>query len=203
MLLMLGAARRAVEGLELIREGDWDGWPPAQLIAKDVYVQRLGIYGMGRIGREVAKRARGLDTQVHYHNRSQLTPELEQGAQYHDDLHSMLAVSDFLCVACPGGLETRDSIDEEAIAQLPDGAVVTNISRGDIIQDSALVAALKTGKVAAAGLDVFTNEPFIHPEYRTLPNVFGLPHTGSSTLATRVRMAEGVLRRMLDQVKFD
>lgn len=202
-LLMLGAARRAVEGIELIRTGDWDGWHPAQQIGKDVYGQRLGIYGMGRIGREVAKRARGFDMQVHYHNRSQLTPELEQGAHYHDDLHSLLGVSDFLCIACPGGQETRETIDEEAIGQLPEGAVVTNISRGDIIQDSALIAALKTGKIAAAGLDVFANEPFIHPEYSTLPNVFGLPHIGSSTTATRVRMAEGVLRRLLDQIKAD
>ncbi|NAT15518.1 D-glycerate dehydrogenase [Pseudomonas syringae pv. actinidifoliorum] len=154
-LLMLGAARRAVEGIELIRTGEWDGWHPAQLIGKDVYGQRLGIYGMGRIGREVAKRARGFDMQVHYHNRSQLPSELELGAQYHDDLYSLLAVSDFLCIACPGGPETRDTIGEDAIGQLPDGAVVTNISRGDIVQDSALIAALKTGKVAAAGLDVF------------------------------------------------
>ncbi|MEB3438088.1 D-glycerate dehydrogenase [Pseudomonas sp. A2] len=202
-LLMLGAARRAVEGIELIRTGDWDGWHPAQLIGKDVHGQRLGIYGMGRIGRKVAKRAMGFDMQVHYHNRSQLPAELELGAQYHDDLHALLAVSDFLCIACPGGPETRDTIDEDAIGQLPDWAVVTNISRGDIIQDSALIAALKTGKVAAAGLDVFTNEPFINPEYRTLPNVFGLPHIGSATSATRVRMAEGVLRRLLDRIKVD
>jgi glyoxylate reductase len=202
-LLMLGAARRAVEGIGLIRTGDWGGWHPAQLTGKDVHGQRLGIYGMGRIGREVAKRARGFDMQVHYHNRSQLPPELEQDAHFHDDLYSLLAVSDFLCIACPGGAQTLGTINGDAISRLPDGAVVINISWGDIVQDNALVSALKTGKVAAAGLDVFTNEPFIHPEYRTLPNVFGLPHIGSSTSATRVRMAEGVLRRLLDKIKFD
>ena len=189
MLLMLGAARRVVEGLELVRSGAWTGWTPTQLLGTEVHGRRLGIVGMGRIGRAVAQRARGFDMAVHYHNRRALPPDLAAGAQFHPSLHGLMAVSDFLCIACPASDDTRHLVDAAALAQLPDGAVVTNIARGDIIDDAALVAALQSGRVAAAGLDVFANEPAIHPAYRTLPTVFGLPHIGSATLQTRVRMA--------------
>ncbi len=189
ILLMLGAARRVVEGLDLVRSGAWAGWTPLQLLGTDLHGRRLGIVGMGRIGRAVARRARGFGMAVHYHNRRAVAADAADGADFHPTLAGLLEVSDFLCVACPSTPETRHLIDAAAIARLPDGAVVTNIARGDVIDDRALVAALRSGKVAAAGLDVFEHEPAIDPAYRTLPNVFGLPHIGSATLQTRVAMA--------------
>lgn len=188
LLLMLGAARRVVESAALVRSGEWTGWTPRQLLGVDVWGRRLGILGMGRIGRAIAKRARGFDMEVHYHNRSRLAPEFEMGATYHADLASLAAQSDFLCVACPSTAGTRGMVNADIISRLPPNAVVCNIARGDIIDDAALVAALESGAVAAAGLDVFAGEPDIHPAYRQLPNVFGLPHIGSSTEATRVAM---------------
>ena len=188
LLLMLGAARRVVESSALVREGQWTGWTPRQLLGVDVWGQRLGILGMGRIGRAVAKRARGFGMTIHYHNRSRMPAELEEGAIYHVTLESLAEHSDFLCVACPSSPETRGLVDADIIGRLPAQAVVCNISRGDIIDDEALVAALESGVVAAAGLDVFAGEPNIHPAYRSLPNVFGLPHIGSATEGTRLAM---------------
>jgi len=190
MLLMLGAARRALEGLRLVRSGEWTGWEPSQLLGTDIYGKRLGIFGMGRIGRAIARRARGFDMEVHYHNRRRLDPADEAGAAYHGSLEALLPITDVLCVAAPGGAATRGMINRERLALLPAGAIVTNISRGDVIDDDALVEALRSGHVAAAGLDVFAGEPDIHPAYRELDNVFALPHTGSATSDTRRRMSE-------------
>lgn len=190
LLLMLGAARRVVESADLVRSGQWKGWTARQLLGVDVWGRRLGILGMGRIGRAIAKRARGFDMEIHYHNRSRLSADLEAGATYHGSLAELAAHSDFLCVACPSNAGTRGMVNADIIEQLPPQAVVCNIARGDIIDDEALVAALRSGKVAAAGLDVFAGEPNIHPAYRELPNVFGLPHIGSSTERTRVAMGQ-------------
>ncbi|GGF36483.1 D-glycerate dehydrogenase [Aliidongia dinghuensis] len=189
LLLMLGAARRVVESQALVRSGAWTGWTALQLLGRDVHGARLGILGMGRIGRAVAKRARGFDMVVHYHNRSRLSPEHEAGALYHPTLDTLLVESDFLCVACPSSPETRHLIDAARIARLPPGAIIVNIARGEVIDDQALIPALESGRIFAAGLDVFEGEPNIAPAYRTLPNVFSLPHIGSSTLETRVAMA--------------
>lgn len=188
LLLMLGAARRVVESSALVRTGEWTGWTPRQLLGVDFWGRRLGILGMGRIGRAIARRAQGFGMTIHYHNRSRLSEALEAGAAYHADLAGLAAHSDFLCVACPSSPATRGLIDAGVIARLPPRAVVCNIARGDIIDDDALVAALQSGAVAAAGLDVFTGEPDVHPAYRSLPNVFGLPHIGSSTESTRLAM---------------
>jgi Lactate dehydrogenase and related dehydrogenases len=188
ILLMLGAARRVVESSALVRTGQWTGWTARQLLGVDLWGRRLGILGMGRIGRAIAKRAQGFGMAIHYHNRSRLPAELESGAVYHDTLVSLAEHSDFLCVACPSNAGTRGLVNADIIARLPPDAVVCNIARGDIIDDEALVPALQSGKVAAAGLDVFAGEPDVHPAYRSLPNVFGLPHIGSSTQGTRVAM---------------
>ncbi|MFA7670282.1 MAG: D-glycerate dehydrogenase [Burkholderiaceae bacterium] len=188
LLLMLGAARRVVESAALVRTGEWKGWTPRQLLGVDFWGRRLGILGMGRIGRAIAKRARGFDMEIHYHNRSRLSADLELGAVHHTDLASLAAHSDFLCVACPSNADTKGLVNADIISLLPGNAVVCNISRGDIIDDEALIAALRSGAVAAAGLDVYTGEPNIHPAYRELPNVFGLPHIGSSTESTRLAM---------------
>lgn len=188
VLLMLGAARRVVESAALVRTGEWTGWTPRQLLGVDFWGRRLGILGMGRIGRAIARRARGFDMQIHYHNRNRLPQELEAGAVYHADLEALAGHSDFLCIACPSNVGTRGMVNAGIIDRLPPQAVICNIARGDIIDDTALVAALQSGAVAAAGLDVFAGEPSIHPAYRQLPNVFGLPHIGSSTESTRLAM---------------
>lgn len=188
LLLMLGAARRVVESSALVRTGEWTGWTPRQLLGVDVWGRRLGILGMGRIGRAIARRGRGFGMSIHYHNRSRLPQTLEEGAVFHASLESLAAESDFLCVACPSNAGTRGLVNADILARLPASAIVCNIARGDIIDDNALVAALTSGAVAAAGLDVFAGEPDIHPAYRTLPNVFGLPHIGSSTESTRLAM---------------
>jgi glyoxylate reductase len=188
LLVLLGAARRAYEGQQMVRENKWVGWTPTQLIGVQVSGKRLGILGMGRIGRAVSKRARGFDMEIHYHNRSRLAPELEQGAVYHEDAERMLGQIDFLSINCPATPETHHFLDARRIALLPERAIVTNTARGAIVDDEALIAALKSGRLAAAGLDVFEGEPDIHPGYRELSNVFILPHMGSATLETRNAM---------------
>lgn len=194
MLLLLGAARRAHEGARLIYEDRWEGWSPTQLLGRDVTGGRVGIFGMGRIGQTIARRlSRGLEMQVHYHNRSRLSADLEDGAQYHATADSLLSVSDFLVLAAPSTPETKGFVNAQRIARLPRGAIVVNIARGDLVDDDALIGALRSGHLAAAGLDVFNNEPRIHPHYKSLPNVFLQPHQGSSTLGTRVRMGEVLL----------
>ena len=188
MLLLLGAARRAYEGERMLREDAWVGWNPNQLLGVHVSGKRLGILGMGRIGRAVAQRARGFDMEIHYHNRSRLDPELEQGATYHSSPESLLEASEFLCLNAPATPQTEKFLNAERIAKLPERGVVVNTARGSLVDDEALQAALKSNRLAAAGLDVFEGEPRIHPGYRGLDNVFILPHLGSATLETRNAM---------------
>ena len=188
MLLMLGAARRASEGEALVRSGEWDAWSPAFMVGIQMTGKRLGIIGMGRVGQVVARRARGFDMAVHYHNRRRLDAETEAGAVYHDTLEGLLPRCDFLSIHCPATPETRHLLDTRRIALLLDGAIVVNTARGAIVDDEALIAALRSGKVAGAGLDVFNNEPDIHPAYRELETTFLLPHVGSATRETRDAM---------------
>ena len=188
MLLMLGAARRASEGERLIRAGKWDTWSPAFMVGIQVTGKRLGIIGMGRVGQVTAKRARGFDMEIHYHNRRRLKPMQESGATYHQTLDSMLPLCQFLAVHCPSLPETQDLLNAESLAQLPDGAIVANSARGSIVDEDALIQALRSGKLAAAGLDVFKNEPRIRAEFTELDNVFLLPHIGSATKETRDAM---------------
>lgn len=188
VLLMLGAARRASEGDRLIRNGAWKLWSPAFMVGTQVTGKRLGIVGMGRVGRVVASRARGFDMEIHYHNRRRLPVEAEQGAVFHERLDALLGAVDVLSLHCPAGPETRELLGRERLALLREGAVVVNTARGALVDDDALIDALKRGRVAAAGLDVFNGEPDIHPGYRDLDNVFLLPHIGSATRETRDAM---------------
>jgi glyoxylate reductase len=188
MLLLLGAARRAGEAEAAIRNNAWERWTPTGMLGVHVTGKRLGIFGMGRIGRAMAQRARGFEMDIHYCNRSRLPPELEGDAIYHDQPEDLLPVSQFLSLHCPVTPETRYFLDDERIALLPDGAIVVNSARGDVVKDEDLIAALKSGKLAAAGLDVFSGEPEINPAYRTLANTFLFPHLGSATLETREAM---------------
>lgn len=193
MLLVMAAARRAGEGERMIRAGKWTGWAPTQLRGTQVSGRRLGIFGMGRIGRELAKMARGFGMAVHYRDQQRLPPELELGATFHDNDDSFLAVSDVLSLHAPGGGGTRHWLNAERIAKLPHGAVIANAARGTLVDDTALVEALQSGQVAAAGLDVYNNEPNVDPRYLTLENVVLLPHLGSATNETRYAMGTLVL----------
>jgi len=188
ILLMLGAARRASEGERLVRPRQWRDWSPSFMVGTQVTGKRLGIVGLGRVGRVTARRARGFDMEIHYHDLQRLPPEQEAGAIFHPTPEDLLPHCDFLAFHCVATPQTRKMLNAERIALLPDGAIVVNASRGTVIDDAALIAALKSGKVAAAGLDVYNNEPDIHPEYRELPNTFLMPHIGSATQETRDAM---------------
>ncbi|WP_421694933.1 2-hydroxyacid dehydrogenase [Aestuariivirga sp.] len=189
LLLILGAARGASWGDRMVRENRWGATTLISPMGCDVSGKRLGILGMGRIGQAVARRARGFGMAIHYHSRNPVAVEDAQGAIYHAHFEEMLPSCDFLSVNCASTPETRGMVNAQAIALLPDGAIIVNSARGDILDDDALIKALISGKLAAAGLDVFKGEPAIDPRYRTLENVFLLPHIGSATPGTRSAMA--------------
>ena len=188
MLLILAAARRAGEAERIVRAGAWTGWAPTQLMGTQVTGKRLGIFGMGRIGQSLARMARGFRMEIHYRNRSRLPAELEEGATFHGNDETFLAASQILSLNAPGGAGTLKWLNAERIALLPKGAVVTNAARGTLVDDDALIAALRSGHVAYAGLDVFTGEPALNPGYLTLENAVLLPHLGSATTETRDAM---------------
>ncbi len=188
MLCMLGAARRGAEGDAMIRAGKWDFWSPAFMVGRQVTGKRFGVLGMGRVGQVTADRARGFGMELHYHNRSRLPAELEKGATFHPTVESLLTVSDVLSLHCPSTPETRHVINARTLALLPDRAILVNTARGGLVDEPALIAALKSGKLFAAGLDVFETEPGGNPAIAALPNVFLLPHIGSATEETRDAM---------------
>ena len=188
ILLILGACRRAAEGISGARASDWK-WSADYLIGKQLTGTRLGILGMGRIGQKIAKVAKALGMIIHYHNRSELNSDKAQGAIYHDNLKSLMSVSDVLSVCCPASNETINLINKENLENLPQGAVVTNVARGDIVDDEALIDALNRRKVYAVGLDVYKGEPNLNPGYLKHKSAFILPHLGSGTKQTRTAMA--------------
>ncbi len=188
ILLILGACRRASEGIQGAKDADWK-WSADYLIGKQLTGARLGILGMGRIGQKIANIAKSLGMVVHYHNRSKLSSEKEQGSIYHDNLKSLMEVSDVLSVCCPASKETINLINKETLEYLPKGAVVTNVARGDIVDDEALIDALDRRKVYAVGLDVYKGEPNLNPGYLKHKTAFILPHLGSATKETRTAMA--------------
>ncbi|WP_299394389.1 D-glycerate dehydrogenase [Pelagibius sp.] len=187
-LLLLGAARRASEGDRMVRAGAWTSWSPAFMVGQQVTGKRLGIVGMGRVGRVMARRGRGFDMEVHYYNRKRLPPELEEGATFHDNLDDLLAVSEFLSLHCPATPETTDLMNRERLAKLPAGAILVNTARGALVDEAALIEALQSGHLAAAGLDVFRQEPGGNPAFAALDTLFMLPHIGSATRDTRDAM---------------
>ena len=189
ILLILGACRRAAEGIEAAREGGWK-WSADYLIGKQLTGTRLGILGMGRIGQKIASIAKSLGMIIHYHNRSKLSEDKENGATYHKDLKSLMSVADVLSVCCPATKETKNLINKKTLEYLPTGAVVTNVARGDIVDDNALIDALNTRKVYAVGLDVYKGEPNLNPGYLKHKSAFILPHLGSASKDTRTAMAD-------------
>lgn len=188
MMLMLGAARHSVTGDRLVRSGAWDFWSPAFLVGKQVTGARLGIVGMGGVGRALARKARGFDMEIHYHNRRRLPPELEAGAIYHDSLDSLLPVSDFLSLNCPATPDTVNLMTAERFRQMPRGGVLVNVARGNLVDDAALLMAIESGHLAAAGLDCFHTEPGGNPAFAAHENIVMMPHVGSATVATRDAM---------------
>jgi glyoxylate reductase len=188
LLLILGTARGAHWGHRMVREDKWTSFSVTAPLGYDVTGRRLGILGMGRIGQAVAKRAQAFDMELHYHSRRPVAPDLARGATYHADLDRMLPHCDFLSINCASTPQTRGIVNAALIAKLPDDAIIVNSARGDIVDDDALIAALVSGKLAGAGLDVFRSEPKIDSRYRTLDNVFLLPHLGSATRDTRIAM---------------
>lgn len=198
LLLMLGAARRVTESISLIRSGQWGGWTARQLNGTELHCKVLGILGMGRIGRAVAARARAFGMIIRYSNRNRLDTDQEAGAQYDEDPDAMLRQIDVLVLSAPSSAETRGFLNAERVRRLKRGCIVVNVARGDLVVDEALIEGLSAGHVGAAGLDVFNGEPRVDPRYAALPNVFMLPHIGSSTVEARRRMArvlvDGLLR---------
>jgi len=188
MLLLLGAARRAAEGDAMVRNGQWQSWSPSFMVGTQVTGKRLGIVGMGRVGQVMAKRARGFDMQVHYHNRNRLSETLEHGAQYHSAIESLLPQCDFLSLHCPATEQSKLLINDKTISMLPAGAIIINTARGALVDETALLSAIESGKIGAAGLDCFAQEPGGNPAFSDHKNIFMLPHIGSATRETRDAM---------------
>ncbi len=195
MALILSVPRRLAEGEKLVRAGEWRGWSPTGMLGHRITGKRLGIIGMGRIGRAVATRARGFGLTVHYHNRHRLPAEVEGGieATWWDNLDAMLARVDIITINCPHTPETHHLIGAKQFALMQRHAYLINAARGEIVDEGALAEALATGRLAGAGLDVFENEPAIDPRLMDLPGVVLVPHMGSATFEGRQAMGEKVI----------
>ncbi|WP_207536949.1 2-hydroxyacid dehydrogenase [Sabulicella rubraurantiaca] len=196
MTLMLMAARRAGEGERMVRAGKWEGWAPTQLMGVTLEGKKLGILGMGRIGRELAQMARGFRMEIHYRDINRLPADLEQGAIYHDNDDSFLAAIDVISMHVPGGDATRKWLNKDRLSKMKRGALVVNSGRGGSVDDAALVEALKSGKIRGAGLDVYEGEPKVFEGYMKLENVALLPHLGSATIETRDAMGRRALENL-------
>lgn len=188
MLLLLGASRRAYEAQELVRSGSWKSSSATGLLGWQPTGKILGIFGMGQIGQAVARRARGFGMKIHYSNAVPLPEETVGDAVFHGDPLDLLRVSAFLSLNAPESEQTHHFLNAERLQVLPPGAIVVNTARGGLISDEDLIAALQSGQVAAAGLDVYEGEPKLHPGYLALKNTFLLPHIGSATVETRTAM---------------
>jgi glyoxylate reductase len=195
MALILATPRRLGEGEKLIRSGTWQGWQPVGMLGHRVNNKTLGIIGMGRIGRAVAVRAKGLGLRLLYHNRSRLPAEREAelGATYCADLDDLLAQSDIVSINCPHTPETHHLLDARRIGLMPPHAYLVNTARGDIVDEDALISALAADRIAGAGLDVFAGEPHVDPRLLALKNTILIPHMGSATFEGRTAMGEKVI----------
>ena len=189
MTLMLMLCRRAGEGERELRAGAWAGWRPTHLVGQAMTGKRLGIIGMGRIGKAVAQRAHfGFGMEIGCFNRSPVADGAGVGATQYDSVAALCAASDFVSLHCAATPDTFEILDEEALAAMSADAYVVNTARGDVVDEAALVAALESGAIAGAGLDVFQGEPAVNPAILAAPNTVLLPHLGSATRETRVAM---------------
>ncbi len=199
MTLMLMLARRAGEGERQLRRGEWQGWFPTHMMGTMVTGATLGIIGMGRIGLAMAAKAHyGFGMKILYHNRSRVGDSAigAMQAEYCADMTDLLKRADFVALHCRGGPDTRHLLNAERLALMQPHAFLINTSRGDVVDEAALIAALKAGRIAGAGLDVFEREPSVPEELKALENVVLLPHLGSATLATRTAMGMRVLKNL-------
>jgi glyoxylate reductase len=195
MMLILAIPRRAGEGSRLVRDGQWTGWAPLAMLGHRIGGRRLAILGMGRIGQAVAHRARSFGMDVVYHNRHRLPAAHENmlGARYEPDLDRLIAEADILTLHCPAGAQTHHILNAARIATMKPDAFVINTARGDLIDEDALIAALQDGRLAGAGLDVYSQEPKVDPRLFDLRNVIALPHLGSATIEGREAAGERVI----------
>ena len=195
MMLILAIPRRAGEGSRLVRDGEWTGWAPLAMLGHRIGGRRLAILGMGRIGQAVAHRARSFGMDVVYHNRHRLPAAHENmlGVKYEPDLDRLIAEADILTLHCPAGAQTHHILDAARIASMKPEAFVINTARGDLIDEDALIAALQEGRLAGAGLDVYSQEPKVDPRLFDLRNVITLPHLGSATIEGREAAGERVI----------
>ena len=195
MTLILAVSRRIVEGAAVVQEGRFEGWSPTWMTGRKLWGKRLGIVGMGRIGQALARRARAFGMQVHYHNRKPV-PEMvaeELGATWWDDLDQMLARMDLISLNCPATRETHHLLDARRLGLLRPEAILVNTARGELIDEAALAEAVAKGRVAGVGLDVFEQEPKVHPGLLGHANVVLLPHLGSATIEARQDMGDRVI----------
>ena len=188
LTLILMSARRAAEGERLVRAGDWTGWHPTQMLGLHVTGKTVGIVGMGRIGKAIARRCHyGFAMDVVFHNRSRVG-DAGVPARQLDTLHEVMSAADIIVAAVPGGAATHHLIDAQAISAMRPEAHLVNISRGDVIDEPALIAALEDGRIAGAGLDVYEREPEVPARLRALDNAVLLPHLGTAALEVRTAM---------------
>lgn len=194
MALILSVPRRLGEGEKLIRSGQWDGWKPSGMLGHRVNGKTLGIIGMGRIGRAVAKRAQGFGIRTIYHNRHRLPEsiEAELGARF-VELDVLFTQSDIVSINCPHTAETHHLVDAHRLSQMRSDAYLVNTSRGEVLDENALIEALESGRIAGAGLDVYVNEPHVDRRFLNLANTVLLPHMGSATYEGRAAMGEKVI----------
>lgn len=202
--LMLGAARRITELERRVRNGEWTGWRLKQWLGVDVHHATLGIFGMGRIGQAIAKRAGGFAMKVIYHNRNRLSPEIERRVNAtFVSKEELFRQADFVVLQVPYSPETHHMIGAAELARMKPSAILVNSTRGGVVDDAALIAALKDGTIRAAGLDVFENEPKLNPGFLELDNVVLAPHVGSSTEATRQAMAMTAAKNLVAALSGD
>lgn len=195
MALILSVPRRLPEGEKLIRSGNWGGWSPGSMLGHRVTGKRLGIIGMGRIGQAVARRARGFDLSIHYHNRHRLPKLAEEqfGATWHADVDTLLAAVDIVSIHCPHNAESHHMLDRRRLGLLGAEGYLVNIARGEIVDEAALIDLLEAGGIAGAGLDVFEHEPAVDPRLLALNNVALVPHMGSATFEGRAATGAKVI----------
>lgn len=197
--LILATIRRIPESEHYLRAGRFDGWDPLGFLGFDLNGKTIGIIGLGRIGQAVARRAQGFGMKILYHNRKQVDASIETAlsASYVEDYRELVKTSDVLSLNCPLTPETRHMISRELLRQMKPSAIVVNTGRGPLIDEAGLAEALKSGWIAGAGLDVFEEEPVVHPALLNAPNAVLIPHIGSATFETRIRMgmmaAEGLV----------
>jgi glyoxylate reductase len=199
MSLILAVSRRIVEGAQVVAAGKFEGWTPTWMCGRKLWGKRLGIVGMGRIGQALARRAKAFGMQVHYHNRKAVSPRIEEelGATYWDDLDQMLARMDVISLNCPATKETHHLLSAQRLGLLQPHAILINTARGELIDEAALSDAVARRALSGVGLDVYENEPAIHPGLIGLPNVVLLPHLGSATLEARQDMGDRVILNVM------